>query len=262
MWLNGTLPIEGAEVRSGKTIDQMIVEKYGQDTRSAIAGNLHGRHHGLQWRVRGRHFLRLRQHHQLARRHHSSADGTAIPRWCSSACLAMAAETARKIARRAPKRRAAFWIRSRKAPMTLAVQAGAGRPNSAERLSGERARNRAANAEVRVGDERAGIAGDSGGCSGFVRRACAAAVRSDGAGVSGQHHARDFVHDGAGAEPAHLSVSSAFPTATTPRRTTAKCRTEVEKFVKINTYHVQVFADFMKKMKSIPDGDGSCWITR
>ena len=32
---------------------------------------------------------------------------------------------------------------------------------------------------------------------------------------------------------------------------------DVEKFVKINTYHVQVFADFMKKMQSIPDGDGS-----
>jgi hypothetical protein len=32
---------------------------------------------------------------------------------------------------------------------------------------------------------------------------------------------------------------------------------EVEKFVKINTYHVQVFADFMKKMQSIQDGDGT-----
>jgi hypothetical protein len=32
MWLNGTHPNEGSEVRMGKTVDQMIVEKYGQDT--------------------------------------------------------------------------------------------------------------------------------------------------------------------------------------------------------------------------------------
>lgn len=31
----------------------------------------------------------------------------------------------------------------------------------------------------------------------------------------------------------------------------------VEKYVKINTYHVQLFADFLKKMQATPDGDGT-----
>jgi hypothetical protein len=31
----------------------------------------------------------------------------------------------------------------------------------------------------------------------------------------------------------------------------------VEKYVRINTYHVQLFADFLKKMNSIQDGDGT-----
>jgi hypothetical protein len=31
----------------------------------------------------------------------------------------------------------------------------------------------------------------------------------------------------------------------------------VEKYVKINTYHVQMLADFLKKMKATPDGDGN-----
>ncbi len=32
MWLSGTRPNEGAEVRDGKTIDQVLVEKFGQET--------------------------------------------------------------------------------------------------------------------------------------------------------------------------------------------------------------------------------------
>src|SRR5262249_26776924 len=32
---------------------------------------------------------------------------------------------------------------------------------------------------------------------------------------------------------------------------------DVEKFIKINTYHVSIVSDFFQKLKAIPDGDGS-----
>ena len=41
MWLNGTKPAHGTEIRGGTTIDQMIAEKIGQDTTYPVARNRH-----------------------------------------------------------------------------------------------------------------------------------------------------------------------------------------------------------------------------
>ena len=35
---------------------------------------------------------------------------------------------------------------------------------------------------------------------------------------------------------------------------------KMKAFAKLNTYHVETMAYFLKKLESIPDGDGTCWI--
>ena len=37
---------------------------------------------------------------------------------------------------------------------------------------------------------------------------------------------------------------------------------KLKNLVTLNTYHVSLFAKFLEKLKSTPDGDARCWIIR
>ena len=50
---------------------------------------------------------------------------------------------------------------------------------------------------------------------------------------------------------------SASPSSTTPCRTTATIPTRSRRTCKINTYHMQLFAKFLEKLRATPDGDGT-----
>ena len=82
-------------------------------------------------------------------------------------------------------------------------------------------------------------------------------VRSAGAGVPGRHHARQFVSDGARKRQSLVCARSACPRRTIRCRTTATTRRRWRDFSKLNTYHVETLAYFLKKLQAIPDGDGT-----
>jgi hypothetical protein len=90
----------------------------------------------------------------------------------------------------------------------------------------------------------------------IVRRARQADVRSSGAGAAGRHHARDHIHDGARAEPADLSAGDAPDPhhATSHHQNDAK---KIEALTRIQNYHITIFAYYLNKLRSIPDGEGT-----
>ena len=71
-------------------------------------------------------------------------------------------------------------------------------------------------------------------------------VRSAGAGLRGRPDARVHVHDGARGQPADVSAASASPSRITRSRTTATSRTRSPGTPRINTYHMQLFAKFLR----------------
>ena len=95
------------------------------------------------------------------------------------------------------------------------------------------------------------------GSAGLLRRARGPDVRPVDAGVPGRPDARLHVHDAiasSASEPIHRSASTSH---TTRSRITETIRRTIAKVIKINTYHVELFARFLAKLRSTPDGDGS-----
>ena len=205
MWLNGTSPSEGAEVRSGKTIDQMIVEKYGQDTplpslelcTEDVAASNGACEVGL-----------------------SCIYGNTISWRDATTPLPMELDPKVVFERLFgdgggdnPKDRAARAEETRsildsitESTNTLRSKLGAeDQTRLADYLESVREIERRIQKSASAARGSC-VAGYSGRCSGFIRRARAAAVRFDGARLPRQYHARDFVHDGTGAQSAHVSV--------------------------------------------------------
>ena len=125
------------------------------------------------------------------------------------------------------------------------------------RISRERSRGRAPNAEgggersVRVHDSRG-----SRGRTGRLRRAGEVDVRPGRARVSGGPDAGGVLHHGRGRhEPDynHIGVPDSFH----PVSHHANDLTRIEKLAKIQTWHLEQFAGFVKKMAETPDGQGS-----
>ena len=106
------------------------------------------------------------------------------------------------------------------------------------------------NSDFAVPEQPVGVPDDVQG----IRRAD---VRSAGAGVPGGHHARQHVHDGARKHQSLVSARSACPRRITRCRTTATTRKRWRSYAKLNTYHVETLAYFLKKLESIQDGDGT-----
>ena len=99
-------------------------------------------------------------------------------------------------------------------------------PRAARRLSGQRARDRAAHRADRSAQRRERHRGDGAGRRARdVRGARGADVRPAGGGLPGRPDARLHVHDGARGEPADVSRRSASPRRTTTCRITATSRT-------------------------------------
>ena len=75
--------------------------------------------------------------------------------------------------------------------------------------------------------------------------------------LPGQHHAHLLLHDGPrGQHPApirHIGVPDAFH----PTSHHQNDPQHMEMLVKINTYHMEILARFLTKLKAMPDGDGN-----
>ena len=81
-------------------------------------------------------------------------------------------------------------------------------------------------------------------------------VRPAGARLSGQSDARLHVHDGPRGQPADLSEHRRHRTA--PYHLASRQPpAAIAGHTKVNTYHVQLFARFLERLRSTPDGDGS-----
>jgi len=81
-------------------------------------------------------------------------------------------------------------------------------------------------------------------------------VRSDRNGLQGQHDSRDLVHAGSRAEHAGLPADRCCRWSSS-RVAQHNVPEQVAKKAKIDSYHLSLFANFLEKMRSTPDGDGS-----
>ena len=104
---------------------------------------------------------------------------------------------------------------------------------------------------------RSTVAGRADRHARVVRGARRADVRPAGAGLPGRPHARLHVHDGPRRQPADVSGDRRQRTAPRACRTTATSRRRSRSIAKMNTYHVELFAKFLEKLRTTPDGDGS-----
>ena len=255
MWLNGISPNEGAEVRSGKTIDQMIVEKYGQDTAlpslelctEDIAASNGACEIGL-----------------------SCVYGNTISWRDATTPLPMELDPKVVFERLFgdgggdnPQDRAARAEQTRSildsiTETTNALRSKLG-PEDQTRLTDYLESVREIERRIQKSASTAqGLtlpATPSGVPDSFDEHArllfdlMVLAYQGNITRVISFMMARELsprTYPFIGVPDGHHSTSH-----------NGEMPAEVEKFVKINTYHVQVFADFMKKMQSIPDGDGS-----
>ena len=76
-------------------------------------------------------------------------------------------------------------------------------------------------------------------------------------GVPERLDARDHVHDREGAELADLPASSASPIRTIRCRIIRTTRPSSRSCTKVNVFHMELFAYYLEKLRTTPDGDGS-----
>ena len=254
MWLNGTRPAEGQDVRSGKTIDQMIAEKYGQDTPlpslevctedvsssngaceggiSCVYGNT------ISWRDATTPLPMERDPRVLFERLFGDGGGD-------------------------PKQRAARTEATRSILDGITNSASALRsqlsPEDQTTLTDylesvreiERRVQKAASATsgLELPSSPAGVPDSYDEHARLLLDLMVLAYRGNVTRVISFMMARelsDRTYAFVGVPDGHHSVSH-----------NGEIPGEVEKFVKINTYHHQIIADYITKMKSIPDGDGT-----
>ena len=95
-----------------------------------------------------------------------------------------------------------------------------------------------------------------------VRRARQADVRPAGARLPGRHHAGDHVHAWLAKSAAGRSPGSACRTGTTRSRTISTTRRSWRSTRRSTRITCRCSRNFLDKLQSTPDGDGSCSITR
>ncbi len=139
----------------------------------------------------------------------------------------------------------------------LTTQPRRQRPRAARRVSRHRARDRATRREIRATRSvRHRVARSADRRARQVRRPGQAHVRSRRAGYQAnltRVASYIMVAEGTNRTYNHIGVPDAFH----PLSHHANDRERLLKLVKIQTYHMQRFADFVDKLASIPDGDGS-----
>jgi len=254
MWLNGTAPNPGSEVKSGKTIDQMIVEKYGQDTPlpslelcteditasngacegglSCVYGNT------ISWRDATTPLPMELDPKVVFER--LFGDGGGDPK------------------DRAARTEATRSILDSITESTKTLQASLGQEDQARLTDYLQSVREIERRVQRSASATSGLtlpATPSGVPDSFDEQArllfdlMVLAYQGNVTRVVSFMMARELsprTYPFIGVPDGHHSTSH-----------NGEMPQEVEKYVKINTYHVQVVADFMTKMKSIQDGDGS-----
>jgi hypothetical protein len=254
MWLNGTRPAETSEVRSGKTIDQMIAEKFGQDTPlpslelatedvsssngaceggiSCVYGNT------ISWRDPTTPLPMERDPRVVFERLFGDGGGSPKERAIRAAettsildGINEKAQTLRSQLGASDQTRLADYLDSvreieRRVKKAATATSGLELPASPAGVPDSY-------------DEHAGVLFDLMvlAYQGNVTRVISFMMARE---LSDRTYAFIGVPDG------HHSVSH-----------NGEQPSEVEKFVKINTYHAQIVSNFFQRLEAIPDGDGN-----
>ena len=123
------------------------------------------------------------------------------------------------------------------------------RPGAARRVRAGRARDRAAASDRQEGGHRrAGRTHRAGGRAGVVRRAHQAAVRPDGAGLPGRHHARGHAAVCPRPHLQELSRTSGVTVGFHGGSHHGEDPQRIDEYSKMNRYHVAMLAHFVEKL--------------
>ena len=206
--------------------------------------------------LRGRLFLRLHEHDFVAHAHHAHADGDR-PRASVFERLFGDGNTTDPAARLAgSKRTAAFWTSGpKKRPLQRPRRR---RPRQAHRISRRHPRCRAPHPELGEANQTAELPRWSDLPAFRRRHREHAKLMLDLQVLAYQTDLTRVVtfmmgHEGSGRAYADIGVPDAHH-ALSHHRGDPK---SIEKLAKVNAYHAKMFAYYLEKLRSTPDGDGS-----